>query len=227
MMFPVFTIANNMFAQQPATSHWFTLQSPFVINNNWQVSQEISYRTLGESIKLNQLFIRISNRYIINQKWHVALNTDYVHSKVRPYDKKDLEFGNEFRISQELGYRYTMKRSFIMSHRFRLEERFFGITTLNDDYRALRFRYRLGIIKNLSSKWDLQLTDEAFAQMLENQLSYNQNRVSFGGIFRYAANAHVEASYAFVKYSDRSQHVFSLAFQNRIILKSKKRINAG
>lgn len=223
LMFYTVTIAGKMIAQQPPTSHWVTVQTPVVFNSHWQMLNEASYRTLGEKVVLNQLFLRMGTRYTFNPKWNVAASLDYVHARVKPYDKDDLEFGNELRPWQEVIHRYPVSKNLFMHHRFRLEERFFQITSLNEDYKALRFRYRLALLKKISPKWDLQIAEEYLEQLLLSKLMFNQNRLSFSGFFRYGKNAHLEATYYWVKYSKTSQHVFSIAFQNRFIVKSKKK----
>lgn len=216
---------NKIFSQQPSTSHWTTIQSPVMINTHWQTITEASYRTLGESVKLNQLFLRAGARYNFNPKWNVSLSMDYVHSRVKPFDKDDLEFGNELRIWQEVNHRTPLKKSYTLHHRFRIEERFFGITSQNQDYRALRGRYRIGAVKKIATKWDLQLIEEYVEQLLDRRISFNQNRLALSGFFRYSTNAHLEAAYYWVKYAKSTQHVFSLTFQNRILVKSKKKVN--
>ena len=220
-------IAGKLFAQQPSVSNWVTLQTPLIYNSHWQSLHEVSYRTLGEAIKLNQLFVRSGVRYTFNPKWSSSLICDVVHSRVKPYDKNDLEFGDEIRITEEISHRYQAGTNYTIQHRLRIEERFFGETSLGDDYKALRFRYRLAAQKKLSDKWSLQLADEYLEQVLSGKWSYNSNRLSFSGFYSFAQNAHLEAIYYWIRFSERSQHVFALTLQNRILIKSKKNRNGS
>lgn len=220
-------IAGKSFSQQPSTSNWITVQTPVIYNSHWQSLHEASYRTLGESLKLNQLFLRTGGRYTFNQKWSTSLVFDFVHSRVKPFDKNDLEFGDEIRIWQEANHRYPIGKNYFLQHRLRVEERFFGETSLGHDYKALRFRYRLAVLKKLSDKWDIQLANEYLRQLLDGSFKLNSNRLSFSGYFRFAPDAHIEATYYWAKYPLQSQHVFSVAFQNRIIVKHKKKSNAS
>src|SRR5512138_3209831 len=89
-MFIWATIAGKAFSQQPSTSNWITVQLPVVYNTHWQSLHEFSYRTLGEAVTLNQLFIRTGIRHTFNQKWSTSLICDLIHSRVKPYDKNDL-----------------------------------------------------------------------------------------------------------------------------------------
>jgi hypothetical protein len=220
-------IAGKSFAQQPSTSNWVTLQTPVIYNSHWQSLHEASYRTLGEAFKLNQLFLRGGIRYTFNPKWSTSIICDIVHARVKPYDKNDLEFGDEIRLTEEINYRSPVGKTYTLLHRLRIEERFFGETSLGHDYKALRFRYRLGALKKLSSKWDIQLANEYLRQLLDGDFKFSSNRLSFSCYFRFAANAHIEATYYWIKFPLQSQHVFSVAFQNRIIVKHKKKSNAS
>ena len=156
IMFISTVIAGKSFSQQPSVSNWVTVQMPVIYSSHWQSLHELSYRTLGESVKLNQLFFRTGIRHTFNPKWSTSLICDLVHSRVKPYDKDDLEFGDEIRVTEELNHRYPVGKTFTLIHRLRIEERFFGETSLGHDYKALRFRYRLGALKKLSDKWDIQ-----------------------------------------------------------------------
>jgi hypothetical protein len=146
---------------------------------------------------------------------------------VKPFDKNDLEFGDETRLWQEVSHRYPVVKNYSLQHRLRVEERFFGETSLGHDYKALRFRYRLAVLKKLSDKWDIQLANEYLRQLLDGDFKFSSNRLSFSGYFRFATNAHIEATYYWIKFPLQSQHVFSVAFQNRIIVKHKRKSNAG
>ncbi len=220
-------ISGKLFAQQPSVSNWVTVQMPVIYNNHWQSLHELSYRTLGEAIKLNQLFVRSGVRYTFNPQWTSSLICDFVHSRVKPFDKSDLEFGDEIRITEEVSHRYPLGKAYTIQHRLRIEERFFGETSLGDDYTALRFRYRLAAQKKLSDKWSLQLADEYLEQALSGRWSYNSNRLSFSGFYSFAQNAHLEAIYYWIRFSERSQHVFALTLQNRILVKSKKKMHGS
>jgi hypothetical protein len=173
------------------------------------------------------LFIRTGVRYTYSPNWSTSLFCDLVHSRVKPYDKNDLEFGDEIRLTEEVNHKYPIGKMYTMLHRLRVEERFFGETSLGHDYKALRFRYRLAALKKLSDKWDIQLADEYLEQLLGSNLKYNSNRLSLTGYFRYAKNAHIETTYYWIKFPTYSQHVFSVALQNRVIVKHKKKINAS
>jgi hypothetical protein len=203
------------------------VQTPVIYNSNWQSLHELSYRTLGETFKLNQLFFRTGVRHTFNSKWNTSVICDVVHSRVKPYDKSDLEFGDEIRLTEEIRHRYPINKTYTLEHRLRVEERFFGETSLGNDYKALRLRYRLAAIKKLSGKWDIQLANEYLQQLLDENFKFSSNRLSFSGYFRYASNAHIEATYYWIKFPVQSQHVFSITFQNRIIVKHKKKTNAS
>src|SRR5258708_31282666 len=93
----------NTLGQSPSTTHWFTVQLPFVFNKHWQWLNEMSYRTLGESISLNQFFVRTGARYTINEKWNVATSAEQVFLRVYPSKHVD-DFGRESRFWQEVNF---------------------------------------------------------------------------------------------------------------------------
>lgn len=207
-------------AQQPKLTNWITVQAPIVLNNKWQLLTEASYRTVGESFVLNQLFLRTGFRHTINAVWNVAAATDYVHSKIKP-DKANHEYGNEFRIWQEVTNRTTLKKNWSWLNRFRIEERFYQTTSVQNAFTGYRLRYRMGVLKTISPKWDVMLADEYLRQFQKGDFVFNQNRIQLATYYRFAKTAHFQFDYYLIKFPRQYQHVFSLIFQKRILVKKK------
>lgn len=143
-------------AQVPHTTQWLSIQLPVVFNKHWQWLNEASYRTLGENISMNQLFLRTGTRYTFNKKWNAASCYDHIYTRVYP-DKNEHDFGKESRLWQEVNYEEPLTNKFSLQNRIRIEERFFEKTKLRDAFNAFRFRYRLGVEKEITEKLSVQL----------------------------------------------------------------------
>lgn len=212
-------------AQQPSTSHWFYVQLPVVFNDHWQWWNEACYRTYGETLRLNQYFIRTGVRYTFNDHWNAAASFDEFFSKVS-VRKEDHEFGKERRLWQEVNLQTPLKNNFSLQNRVRIEERFFDETSKAASYNALRLRYRLGASKKLSEKWSIQLSEEFLEQVSHDRLGFNLNRVSFGGTYQFQSSSQLQGVYYWSRSSVLSQHIFSLAFQKKIFVHLKKKKSA-
>lgn len=216
---------NNLKGQASSTTHWFNVQLPVVFNQHWQWLNEVSYRTLGESFSMNQLFLRNGVRYTINQNWNVGASADFVFTRIAP-DKSEHHFGEESRLWEEVNYQVPLKKQFSLQNRLRIEERFFDATIRKDAYRAIRFRYRLNAAKEISDKWSIQVADEILEQLQDGSLHFNQNRVSVSGIYQFQTASQMQATYYWAKLPAGSQHIFALIFQKKIIVHHKKKASA-
>lgn len=213
-------------AQQPATTHWITLQMPVVLNKHWQWLNEISYRTLGESFSLNQLFLRTGARYTFNEKWNVAGSSDLVFIRVYPQNAEK-DFGKEYRLWQEVNFMQPIKNNFLLQNRLRIEEKYFTETKRMPAYHALRLRYRLALIKKISEKWSVQMYEEYMQQLTGNEFRFSQNRVYIGGACQFQPDLLLQFSYCWSKLSPWSQHIFAIVFQKRISANAKRRKQNG
>jgi hypothetical protein len=215
----------NIMAQQPSTTHWFNVQLPVVFNDRWQWWNEASYRTYGETLRLNQYFIRTGARYSFNDCWEVAASFDKFYRKVVAR-KDDHELGEETRLWQEVSLQTPLKNKFYLQNRLRIEERFIEKTSKAASYNAVRFRYRLGVIKELSYKWSIQLTEEILEQLSRGEIGFNLNRISIGGTCQFNSTLQLQGTYFWSRSGVLSQHIFSMVFQKKILVHPKKKNSA-
>lgn len=210
-------ITKGAAAQVPPTSMWFTLQLPVSLSHRWQLHNEGTYRTRGTSFVANQRFYRAGMRYMISDEWNVAGGVAFFSTKTR-VDKHDNEFGKEFRLWQELAYQHSFNKKFSLQYRARTEERFLEATSVNPANRILNINNRLSFQKPISGKWDIQLAEELFEQVIDRKLNFNQNRLSTAGIFRAGKNMQVQGAYIWVKRKASSQHVIQFTIRKTILL---------
>jgi Protein of unknown function (DUF2490) len=218
-------VIRNAMAQQPSTTHWFGVQLPVAFNNHWQWWNEACYRTYGETIRLNQFFMRTGARYSFNENWSITACADKFFTKVTAR-KEDHEFGKETRFWQELNFQFPLKNNFIIQNRFRIEERFLEGTSKAESYHAFRFRYRLATMKKLSEKWSVQLGEEFLEQIAHDKIGFNLNRVSLSGIYQFRSTTQLQGIYYWSKSAVMSQHIFSIVFQKKILFHPKKKTSA-
>lgn len=214
-------IIKNGLSQSATTTHWLTVQLPVIFNKHWQWYNEGSYRTIRESGHLNQLFLRTGVRYTFNDHWNLAACADLVFARLSP-DKSEDSYGRETRLWQEVNHQLPLHKKFFLQNRIRIEERFFGETDKNEAYNAMRFRYRLGIVKEINNKWSIQLADEVMEQLQDTEWQFNQNRVITGAIYQLGPHAQLQATYLWTKRSSGSQHSGVFIFQKRILAHAKR-----
>jgi Protein of unknown function (DUF2490) len=208
----VFTIvANNIAAQRPHMGTWTTVQFPISISKNGQWVNDGSYRTLGVSIQPVQYFIRTGLRYIINKHWNVMTTVASFFTKT-DFIKTHHEFGGEFRFSQDVNYQSQLNKKLRLLLRLRADQRFFAATSKKDKYEAYRFRLRTGINQNLSSKWSLQLTDEYLRQAANHKFLFDQNQLTFSGIYQIGKSAQLQPGLLWVKWPKENQAILTFTF---------------
>lgn len=211
---------HGLVAQTQVSTHWFSAQLPVIVNDRWHWVNEASYRTIGESFSLNQLFLRTGIRYNFkNDRGHIGFNGDLIYSRLSP-DKSEDHFGKEKRLWQEVNYQLPIRNDFIVVNRIRIDERFFEAVPNKKAFTAIRFRYRLGLQKQATEKWTIQVANE-FMSQLQNKLTFNQNRVIASATYRLGVNTHLQTAYIWNKLPVGSQHSASFIFQKRIVLHAK------
>ena len=206
----------SSFGQQSQLLHWNTLQLPVQISSSWQVHNDISYRTIGVSASAFQYTFRTGIRRFINDKWNVATGLAFFFTRTS-FDKTNHEFGQEFRLWQEVVKENKLNKKLILQNRSRIEERFFAATTLRDKNFAMRLRYKLAIVQVLSEKWKIQLANEYMRQYARGEFTFQQNRLATTAIFSFNTSTHLQAGYIWSKLATSTQHFISCTFSKTIM----------
>jgi hypothetical protein len=214
-------MTRNVVAQVPASSVWLTLQLPVNLSARWQWFNEGNYRTVGFTAKANQRFYRTGIRYTIAKEWTAAGGVAFFSTRAR-VDKDDTEFGKEFRIWQELVYQHAFQKKFSMQYRLRSEERFLEATSTKAASHILNINNRLSFQKPVSEKWNIQVAEEFFEQVIDRKLNFNQNRLSTAGIYNVNTNLQLQGTYIWVARKTSSQHVVQFTVRKTILLYESK-----
>lgn len=199
------------FGQQSQTLVWNTLQIPVQFSTKWQLHNDISYRTIGVSASSYQYTFRTGIRRFINEKWNVANGLAFFFTRTS-FEKTNHEFGREFRLWQEIVKENKLNKKLSLLSRFRTEERFFAATFANDNFFAVRFRFRLALVKQLSEKWKLQLTNEYMEQLSQKKLKFQQNRLGLSAIIEFDKTTQLQTGYIWSKLTTGTQHFATCTF---------------
>jgi hypothetical protein len=208
-------------AQQPVSTHWATVQLPVSLNKHWEWINEVSYRTLGESFTMNQLFLRAGAKYSFSKKWTATAATDLVFTKVS-LSKENHVFGKENRLWQQVSFLQPLKHKVTLQNRIRVEERFFSATPVSAAYHAFRFRYMLAATKTVTQKWSVILSDEQMEQLKNKRLGFNQNRITINNLYQWKPDIQLQAGFLISLRPGLIQNSFTVGFQKRFHMNKKK-----
>ncbi|TAL48555.1 MAG: DUF2490 domain-containing protein [Chitinophagaceae bacterium] len=212
------TVANKIFAQQrPETGLWLAVNLPVNFSKHWQWHNDAGYRTLGTSVEPLQYLYRTGIRYNFNKQWSTAGGIAFFFTKTN-FSKAEHEFGNEFRFWEEIVHQHPLNEKLQGLIRFRTEQRFFAATTTKAKYTGYRFRLRMGLNQKLNNKWSLQLTDEYMRQEAHQQFSFDQNRLTFSGIYQFNKTTQLQTGYMWLNWPKDNQHILTMTFTKNISL---------
>ncbi len=201
----------SSFGQQSQTIVWNTLQLPVQLSSNWQVHNDISYRTIGVSASAYQYTFRTGIRRFINEKWNVATGLAFFFTRTS-FDKTNHDFSREFRLWQEVVKENKLNKKLSLFSRFRIEERFFAATSKKDKNFALRFRYRMSLVQTVSDKWKLQLANEYMQQLAGGEFAFQQNRLGATVIYNENKSTQLQAGYIWSKLTAGTRHFVTCTF---------------
>lgn len=219
VMLGVINITNAQ--QRPREAVWLTLYAPVNFSTHWQWFNDVSYRTLGISTSAIQYYYRTAARYNFNKQWNVAAGVAFFFSRTR-FTKENDEFGHEFRFWEEVAHQRSLNKNLQLLLRARTEQRFFAATSIKDNYTAYRLRLRPGLTQKINKKWSLQLTDEYMRQLASHKFSYDQNRLTFSGIYHFNENTQLQTSYLWLKWPTSDQHILTITFTKTISAHGEK-----
>jgi Protein of unknown function (DUF2490) len=204
-------------AQRPGTGAWFTVNAPVKINGKWQMHNDGSYRTLGNSTAASQYLYRTGVRYQINSSISTAAGVAFFFTRTS-FEKQNSEFGYEFRTWQELFYQRQINPKLQWLNRFRSEQRFFEETKMKGAFTAHRFRLRSALVYQLTKNWSVNVSEEYFRQAAHGEFSFDQNRVITTAIYQLNPSTQLQGGYMWLLWPESSRHLVSLTFQKTISL---------
>jgi hypothetical protein len=191
---------------------WLTAQLPVDFSKRLQWHNDLSYKSGGITLKAYQRFYRTGLRYRISDNWNTAAGVAFVSTQAVG-DKDDDEFGREFRFWEELIYQTSITKKWSFQNRFRPEERFLRATSQKPAYKILNLTDRISFTKALSEKWDLQMADEFFEQVIDKEFVFNQNRLMGIGIYNISEGLQVQGAYIWVARKTFSQHILQFTIR--------------
>jgi len=189
------------------SSMWFSVQAPFR-KGNLEWHNDGGYRTYGFDARASQWLYRTGIRYYASTHFNAAGGYALFSSRAQK-DKPD--FGVENRLWGEVVLQHSISEVQVIQ-RLRIEQRWFDATSAFARFQAQRYRYRLGMIKKISSKSDIQLYNEIMLQTRESALGYNQNRLGMFWHFRPKQNQ-INLGYTYLHQKNNPTHLIMLGYQ--------------
>ena len=189
-----FLIALILFINLPAMAIendlglWAPVYLKIPVTEKVKVNFEVNPRIQENVTHINQLLIRPSIGYQLNEHWSIwqgyAWVTNYIPS-----------FVSEQRIWEQILYERESKRfsRFSFSNRLRLEERF--IQNINGVPVRIRNMLRVQYVLDKNKRWSAVLYDEPFINLSSHyggpQTGIDQNRLFLG--LNHKLNQHISA----------------------------------
>jgi hypothetical protein len=160
----------SSFSQNSEVGNWFIYFGNQKINDKWNWHNEIQYRNFNFAGDLEQLLLRTGIGYnLSDNNNNVLLGYAFIRSEPYIAGTNEKTSTTEHRIYQQFLTRQSFGR-FNISHRYRIEERFF-----KDDTR-MRFRYFLSLNIPLTKK---EMTPNALYFSTYDEIFINGNSAIF------------------------------------------------
>jgi hypothetical protein len=199
-------------AQPKGASFWLSAQLPVDLSPRWQWHNDLAYKSNGVTLRTYQRWYRTGLRYRISGKLNVAGGIGFLATQAST-NKKDDEFGREFRLWQEMIYQNPMKNDWQFQNRVRVEERFLQATATKPSSHILQLSDRVSFTKTLNEKWDLQFADEYFEQVIDRKFVFNQNRLMGIGIYNISKKFQMQGAYIWVVRKTFTQHILQITIR--------------
>lgn len=179
---------------------WFLFLNSTKFNDKWGMHFDLQVRSEDNWDGVRNLLVRPGITYYINKKSNATLG--YLFTQT--YLPNDILIGaapmkytlTEHRIWQQYIYNHQPWKGAMLSHRFRLEQRF--IERQSDELFSQRLRYFFRLVQPLQ-KQEGAFTEGMFAA-LQNELFFNiQNKDQLNGNFFDQNRAYLAVGYRFSK----------------------------
>ena len=144
---------------------WYMSFNTIDLGKDWQIQNDIQYRSFNAGTDLEQLMLRAGIGYNLSESNNnILLGYAFIRSGELGTENSDLEnHFNEHRIYQQFITQQRFGR-FYFSHRYRLEERFF------ENNFNVRFRYFLNLRVAITNK---ELVKNTFYFSTYNEIFIN------------------------------------------------------
>lgn len=208
------------FCQTNEVGTWFVYFGNQKLNHKWNIQSDFQYRDYRFIGQRNQFLARGGLGYNLKPQNHNLL-LGYAYIATDAYDEFDINTSTK--IENRIYQQYLFKNKFgsnSLTHRFRLEERFFS-----KDF-GLRARYFIALQKPL---WNKNSTrnityfsayNELFVNI--NKTQFDRNRLYAGIGFGKNESIRVETGYMLQTQKNITRGQLQLIIHNNLPLKNKK-----
>ena len=201
--------AGNVLAQSTQNTVWGAWFHTHRLSEKWGYAFDGQLRSADDVKYLRNILLRPSVAYYFNNNRVASLGYAYIGSNGRTLFDEET-FRPENRIWEQFVIAHKIGRNTAVTHRFRLEQRFLGNTSIgdtenNDSYFSQRFRYFIrGIVpfkrdSVFTKGVYLALQNELFLNIQNkakvNDSFYDQNRAFIAIGYRVSKKFDVEAGY--------------------------------
>ena len=211
---------NSVIGQSNNVGTWFVYFGNQKINDNWNIQSDFQYRDYRFLGQRNQFLARAGLGYNLKPQNHNLL-LGYAYIATDAYDEYDNNTSTkiEHRIYQQYLYRNKIGLN-ALTHRFRLEERFFP-----NEF-GLRARYFISLQKPLGSKTIakgntyLSAYNELFVDIKDPK--FDRNRL-YGGLgYGITESLRIESGYMIKKQKNITRGQLQLIIVNNLPFKTKQ-----
>lgn len=200
-------------AQTSDLSHWYSYVGNHKVGTSTNVMAEMHYRSYDWLIDVQQFVFRGGYGYNLTPtNNNVLLGYTYVYNEIYPALNIDKKRGVEHRLFQQFLTKQELF-SVQLSHRYRIEERFFS------DQFKMRFRYMLAmnvpfaLFHSQAELWSATLNQEIY---LEDNAQLLERFRWYGGV-GYQLHPHLKVELGFMRQfqekGNRSHVLLSFAHQ--------------
>jgi hypothetical protein len=211
---------NSVIGQSNNVGTWFVYFGNQKINDNWNIQSDFQYRDYRFLGQRNQFLARAGLGYNLKPQNHNLL-LGYAYIATDAYDEYDNNTSTkiEHRIYQQYLYRNKIGLN-ALTHRFRLEERFFP-----NEF-GLRARYFISLQKPLGSKTIakgntyLSAYNELFVDIKDPK--FDRNRL-YGGLgYGITESLRIESGYMIQAQKNITRGQLQLIIVNNLPFKTKQ-----
>lgn len=171
-----FLITAAAYSQTAPPAEWLGVNVLVHLKNKLEWSNEFGYRTFTKSFIRYQHFARFSLRYHAFAKTSLATGMSFFNTR-QSLEEKVPEYGNEFRLHEELANIQALSSGLDLMHRLRLEQRFMQSTSLREAHLKHRGRYQIALQWKFQKRWFLSPAIEYMAGLDKNILTMDQLRL--------------------------------------------------
>jgi hypothetical protein len=195
-----FCMPDDLFGQENHFSGWGALIHTQRFSEHWGASFDAQFRSANKYDYLRNILLRPSVNYYFDNNKVAALGYAYNATNGRDADGEHT-FRPESRIWEQLIVNQKLDKATILQHRFRLEQRFVGNTTLrNDQHFSQRLRYFARAV--IPFRHDTVFTKGPFIG-LQNEVFFNvQNKNKVNGSLFDQNRAYMAIGYRLSKKMD-------------------------